>query len=230
MGAYGGTVEASKSPANWRSIADMTNDWVVNSNDLKVFVDYWLKAGECIPSDLNRSQSVDFNDFAIFGLQWSYPTAFETGMTFYVDDCNMEAGLNWSVAAESNEPRFSVWVEGRYIYFEDQIYANCCPNELGLDNQINGNQITLYEIGYGGLCDCMCYFPISATLGPFEDGTYTVEVFDNYGQSLGVVEVTIGQSDGPGITFQIDECSFLLAAEQASETRFTVTVEGMNIL
>jgi parallel beta-helix repeat protein len=70
MGAYGGTAEASKSPEYWRSIADMTNDWIVDSNDLKVFVDYWLETGECIPSDFDRSQFVDFNDFAIFGGQW----------------------------------------------------------------------------------------------------------------------------------------------------------------
>jgi hypothetical protein len=69
MGAYGGTAEASKSPANWRSIADMTNDWAVDYNDLKVFVDYWLETGECIPSDLDRSLFVNFNDFAIFGME-----------------------------------------------------------------------------------------------------------------------------------------------------------------
>jgi len=71
MGAYGGTAEASKSPAYWRSIADLTNDWTVDFNDLAVFVDYWLETGECIPSDLNRSQFVDFSDFAIFGQQWA---------------------------------------------------------------------------------------------------------------------------------------------------------------
>ncbi|MHC4640174.1 MAG: right-handed parallel beta-helix repeat-containing protein [Planctomycetota bacterium] len=346
MGAYGGTAEASKSPANWRSIADMTNDWTVDSDDLRVYVDYWLESGECIPGDLNRSQFVDFNDFAIFGSKWQekgpgpgityevdncipwepgssmaiepnqtrfsvrvegnnihfedlitanccadrielqmtvegnlitiyeieqlvgvpcpcicdYPVTatlgpFEEGtylvevigingsslgvvevtiggpgMTFHIDDCNMEAGQKWTAAAESNEPRFSVWVEGNYIYFEDQMYANCCPDELGLDKEINGNEITLYEIGYGGMCDCMCYFPITATLGPFEDGTYTVEVYDNYGNSLGVVEVTIG---GPGITYQIEDCnqqaSGLFSAEPPDQTRFTVTVEGRYI-
>jgi hypothetical protein len=65
MGAYGGTAEASKSPANWRSIADLTNDWVVDSNDLKAFVNHWLETGECIPGDLNRSQSTNFADFAL---------------------------------------------------------------------------------------------------------------------------------------------------------------------
>jgi predicted outer membrane repeat protein len=70
MGAYGGTAEASKTPADWRNIADLTNDWAVDFNDLAAFVDYWLDTGECIPSDLNRSQFVDFNDFAIFGQWW----------------------------------------------------------------------------------------------------------------------------------------------------------------
>ncbi|HUS73026.1 MAG TPA: right-handed parallel beta-helix repeat-containing protein [Sedimentisphaerales bacterium] len=233
MGAYSGTAQASKSPANWRNIADITNDWIVDFNDFKVFVDYWLNTGQCIPSDLSRNRFVDFNDFAIFSGQWSQPSASEPGMTFQIDDCNMEAGQSWPVAAESNEPRFSVWVEGHYIHFEDLMYANCCPDELGLDKEINGNQITLYEIGYGGLCDCMCYFPITATLGPFEDGTYTVEVFDNYGQSLGVVEVTIGETIQPGITYQIEDCNqetpALFSAEQPGQTRFTATVDGQYI-
>jgi len=80
MGAYGGTAEASKTPANWRSIADLTNDWTVDFNDLKVFVDYWLETGECIPGDLNRSQFVDFVDFAILGQQWSEAFAIEPGI------------------------------------------------------------------------------------------------------------------------------------------------------
>ncbi|MHC4314076.1 MAG: hypothetical protein ACYSW3_16600, partial [Planctomycetota bacterium] len=70
MGAYGGTAEASKSPFYWRSFADLTNDWVVDSNDLKVFSDYWLETGECIPGDLNRNQSTNFADFALLANNW----------------------------------------------------------------------------------------------------------------------------------------------------------------
>jgi parallel beta-helix repeat protein len=70
MGAYGGTAEASKTPSDWRSIADLTNDWAVDFNDLGVFVGYWLDSGECIPGDLNRNQSVDFVDYAIFAQEW----------------------------------------------------------------------------------------------------------------------------------------------------------------
>jgi hypothetical protein len=70
MGAYGGAATASKSPADWRNIADLTNDWVVDVNDLAVFVDYWLDSGDCIPSDLNRNRSVEFDDFAIWADHW----------------------------------------------------------------------------------------------------------------------------------------------------------------
>jgi len=70
MGAYGGTAEASKSPANWRSIADLTNDWLVDFKDLGVFANYWLDLGQCIPSDLNRDRSVDLADFAVFAENW----------------------------------------------------------------------------------------------------------------------------------------------------------------
>jgi hypothetical protein len=67
MGAYGGTATASKSPGDWRSIGDLTNDWAVDFNDLAVFVDYWLESGDCVPSDLDRDGSVDFADFDILG-------------------------------------------------------------------------------------------------------------------------------------------------------------------
>lgn len=73
MGAYGGTPTASKTPANWRNIADLTNDWTVDFNDLAVFVNYWLDTGKCIPSDLNRNQSVNFIDFDIFADNYNWP-------------------------------------------------------------------------------------------------------------------------------------------------------------
>jgi hypothetical protein len=113
------------------------------------------------------------------------------------------------------------------------MYANCCPDELRLEQEISGNQITLYEIGYDGSCDCMCWFPVTAMLGPFPDGTYTVEVIDNLGQSLGTVEVVIGEPTEPGIAYQIDDCNpeaaALFLTGESESTRFTVTVEGQYI-
>jgi hypothetical protein len=65
-----GTAEVSKSLPNWRSVADLTDDKKVDANNLEVFVLYWLSNEPCIPSDLDRSRSVDFYDFAIFAENW----------------------------------------------------------------------------------------------------------------------------------------------------------------
>jgi len=191
MGAYGGTAEASKSPANWRGIADLTNDWVVDSNDLRVFIDYWLETGECIPSDLDRSQSVDFNDFAIFGLQWSYPSALEPGITYQIEKCDPNSFR--SLATEQAiETRFTILVEGRYIRFEDMMVANCCTDELGLEMRVEEKLITIYEIEYiPGVCFCICDYPVTATLGPFEPGTYILEVYEDWGGFIGSTTVVI---------------------------------------
>jgi hypothetical protein len=151
----------------------------------------------------------------------------EPNIAYQIGDCTMEDKAMVAVDGNSGEPNFSVWVEGRYIRFEDTMYANCCPDEVGLEEDISGTEITLYEMAPGGGCYCMCYFPITASLGPFEDGTYTVEVIDNYGQSLGVVEVTIGEA---GMSYQIDECDIgAKAVAESDGLRFSVTVDYRNI-
>jgi hypothetical protein len=70
MGAYAGTAEASRTPPDWALLADITNDLIVDHNDLSVFVDYWLETGPCLPSDFNRSTFTDFADFALFAEDW----------------------------------------------------------------------------------------------------------------------------------------------------------------
>lgn len=191
MGAYGGTAEASKSPANWRSIADLTNDWVVDFNDLEVFVHYWLASGQCIPSDLNRSESVDFVDFAVFTQQPSQPSntpVAEPGIAYEITPCD----LGLLAAEQSDQTRFTVMVEGSYIHFEDMMVANCCPDELELEMIVEDNLITIYEIERTTIpCLCICDFPVTATLGPFEPGTYTLEVYEDWGGFIGSTIVII---------------------------------------
>jgi predicted outer membrane repeat protein len=188
--------EASKTPENWRSIADVTNDWVVGFNDLKIFVNYWLESGECIPSDLDRSKFVDFKDFALFGQQWSYPSALEPGIVYQVEECNMDAGQNQPSAAYLNDTRFSVRVEGSYIHFKDLITANCCADEIELQMTVEDGLITIREIEHLTTpCFCICDYPATATLGPFEPGSYILEVYEDYGGHIGSTTVVIEPSE-----------------------------------
>lgn len=193
MGAYGGTAEASKSPTNWRSIADTTNDWVVDSNDLKVFVSDWLQMGECIPSDLDRSQFVDFNDFAILGGQWQQKGP-GPGITYNMGSC-IPVYFSSSTSGEFEPTRFTVTVQGRYILFEDMMQANCCPDELELQMTVEDDLITIDEIEHliGVPCPCFCDYPITATLGPFEPGIYILEVYqDGYFVGSTTIDITPG--------------------------------------
>jgi hypothetical protein len=195
MGAYGGTAEASKSPASWALLADLTNDRIMNHNDLELFVAYWLEGGECIPSDLDRSQSVDFSDFAIFADEWSGEYLPEAGMSYQIDDCDQGESASL-IAEESGQTRFSVTVDGRHIHFEDMMVANCCPDVLELQMTVEGDLITIYEIEHTTMpCHCICEYPVTATLGPFEPGTYTLEVYQhNYSTDpvlIGSTTVTV---------------------------------------
>jgi len=72
------------------------------------------------------------------------------------------------------------------------IRANCCPGELWLEMTVDDYLITIYEFEEMEGCWCICDFPTTATLGPFPDGDYLFEVIEVYGNSLGVVPVTIG--------------------------------------
>ena len=75
--------------------------------------------------------------------------------------------------------------------------ANCCPDDLELQMTVEGNLITIREIEHTTMpCHCICEYPVTATLGPFEPGTYTLEVYQhNYSAEpvlIGSTTVTTG--------------------------------------
>ena len=145
---------------------------------------------QLLPSDFDRSQFVDFNDFAILGREWRH-VGPGPGITYEVDECiPIEPPL--SAAEDSNETRFTVTVEGRYINFEDLVTFNCCADDIELQMTIEEGLITINEIEHliGVPCPCICDYPITAKLGPFEPGTYIFEVYQD-GSFIGSTTVTI---------------------------------------
>jgi len=95
---------------------------------------------------------------------------------------------------DGNDLRFSVSVQGRYILFEDMMRANCCPDELVLQMTVEDYLITIQEIEYlTNPCRCICDYPVTATLGPFQPGIYTLEVYQDpqYGGFIGSTTVII---------------------------------------
>jgi hypothetical protein len=194
--------------------------WMSEPND-----DNWDAA--CDISEPNDG-IIDGRDLGVLGGNWleSVP-----GIIYEFEICNMEGGESGILEGL----RFTVWVEGNYIYFEDMIHANCCPDEIALEMVVDGNVITIREIERLTMpCTCTCDWPVSARLGPFEDGCYLVEVYDVYGVLLGTVQVVIGQGGEGCIEYEIGQCSMgesgASIAEEPVVLRFSVTVEGSNIL
>jgi len=191
IGAFGGTPQASMSLSEAGNVADLNNNGLVDYADLKLLADIWLCEDVLLSEDLDRNGIVDFKDFGIFAQEWSDAYLPEAGMSYQIGECGEEASALFAVE-QSGQTRFTVAVEGQYIHFEDMIRANCCPGELWLEMTVDDYLIRIYEFEEMEGCWCICDFPTTAMLGPFADGDYLFEVIDVYGDSLGVVLVTIG--------------------------------------
>lgn len=70
MGYYGGSFQASMAPYNWTLLCDLTNDGLVDVNDLLVFSSYWIEEGNRMPTDFDMNGSEDFLDFVFFASEW----------------------------------------------------------------------------------------------------------------------------------------------------------------
>jgi hypothetical protein len=195
MGAYGGTPQASMSLSIAGNIADLTNNGVVDWKDLKLLAAKWLWQEVLLAEDLNRDGIVNFIDFAVLARELADTSAAEPNITYQIDDCNRDA-FELFASEQSSQTRFTVTIEGSYIHFEDTMVANCCPDELALEMTLEDDLITIYETEYTPApCLCICDYPVAATLGPFEPGTYTLEVYEDHSgliSFIGSTIVTIG--------------------------------------
>ncbi|UCG46632.1 MAG: hypothetical protein JSU94_14125, partial [Phycisphaerales bacterium] len=139
-----------------------------------------------LPGDYNKDCKEDFKDLAHFADKWLDSTdpnqPPEPVITYQVTDC--DPGTSQAVPPplplRGNEPppHFSASVEGQYVHFQDMVAANCCPDEIKLEMTLEESLITVFEKEYlTSPCYCNCEFPATATLGPFDDGAYTLEVY-----------------------------------------------------
>jgi len=70
MGVFGGTSEASKTPAGWSLLADLTNDGRVNFIDLAAQAAILGEQDNALPGDLDRNAAVDMADVVLLVEDW----------------------------------------------------------------------------------------------------------------------------------------------------------------
>lgn len=76
IGAFGGTAEASKTPANWSLLGDLTNDGTVDEVDFAYTARDWQMAATEQPGDLDRNGVVDFRDIKLLVKDWLEQTSW----------------------------------------------------------------------------------------------------------------------------------------------------------
>ncbi|MHC4389108.1 MAG: right-handed parallel beta-helix repeat-containing protein, partial [Planctomycetota bacterium] len=76
MGTYGGTAQASRTPAGWSLLSDLTNDGTVDFADLRDWVQDWLSTGSNQPADLDRNAMASMPDWALFAQDWLAQTVW----------------------------------------------------------------------------------------------------------------------------------------------------------
>jgi hypothetical protein len=174
---------------------DIDEDGDVDFVDFSIFSQAW----KAQPDDDNWNSSCNISepndaiinerDLAVIVNNWLEDIP---GMTFQIGECTVGAVLMPAPSPESDELRFSVIVQGRYIHFEDMMAANCCSDELYLDMTVEDNLITIYENEHTTMpCPCLCDYPVTSTLGPFEPDTYVLEVYEDTNGFIGSTIVIV---------------------------------------
>jgi len=153
-----------------------------------------------LPGDHNRDCREDFRDFAEFAQKWlgsTDPLAGSTqpGISYAVEPCDPTGGTPGE-PPQPGQASFAVRVDGPYVLFQDMIGANCCADKISLTMTVRDGLIRVLETEHLTTpCFCVCDFPASAVLGPFDPGTYVLEVSrrtnDSQPQLIGTAVVEI---------------------------------------
>ena len=80
-------------------------------------------------------------------------------------------------------PDVTLW--GNKMIVTDQIIFNCCKEYVRMTIMVSGNQVIFREKAMESApCDCICYYPMKGTAGPFAPGTYQVQLIDPHGKVI----------------------------------------------
>jgi len=202
---------------------DLDADGAVRLGDLAELARWYLEDWciECGGADLDWDGRVALSDVRWFAEEWL--TTCEGPRV----DAHWSGCEGMLQEPSDYELRFQVEVRGRFVYFADRVPANCCAKGMDLQMAMEGRRIVIREVEIPGApCDCICDYPVTAMLGPFEPGMYELEVW----QETDAGHKLVGRRPvgiGPTMEVRIGPCDASPGAEPVGdEPRFSVEVDG----
>jgi len=126
MGAYGGTAQASMPPYGWALLGDLSNDGIVDYEDLAGQIEDWLTTASQQPGDLNRDGMVNMADFALLAQDWLAKTSwYEPPIVLEIYSSNYPKEL-LDIITMPQEGEITISIEREdyyYIYASRQGYS-----------------------------------------------------------------------------------------------------------
>ena len=174
-----------------RPVGDLDFNCRVDFYDFTLFAQEWLwtDCDACRGADFTGDATVNEADLLLFVEHWLQSCTIPE-IVYDVQPCNRPAA-----PGAGTDLRFTVEVQGRFLLLKDPIVANCCDDKIELAMEVQGDEITVRETEFvTHPCFCICTYPTTAQLGPFEPGRYTLAVWQDSMEGnkfLGTVEVII---------------------------------------
>jgi hypothetical protein len=107
----------------------------------------------------------------------------------------------------AQEETFFAEVDSNYVtLWHTNAYRDCdATHDMVI--HVNGYQIDWFENYKDGAADCYCYFDLSVSFGPLNDGYYKVEVYMNEGDTIviGAIEFQIETNQSSDFIVITDE-------------------------
>jgi len=97
-------------------------------------------------------------------------------LTYQTGKCDQD---RFKRSSSSSVSELDYEVVNNSLKVNQQLNYVCCA-DIKLRKELSGNQIKIFERNEGGVCKCMCTYPVSFKLGGLSPGNYTLQIYGVY--------------------------------------------------
>lgn len=115
--------------------------------------------------------------------------------TYQVKECSEEKFRSSNTTSVSE---IDYQVQGSTLHIDQQLNYVCCA-DIELRREVTDNTIKIYEKNVGGMCKCLCTYPVSFTVRDLTSGRYNLQIY-----GISYEDYEHGYSLLNEISFQVD--------------------------
>jgi len=181
-------------PAQAEICGDANDDNLVNVGDVVYLVTYVFRGGPppepLCGGDVNGDGEVNVGD-AVYLINWIFnggpPPVCMSGWSLVdYEGCKTfwKAGNASDTIASDQDCLLYHYDNGKLTLKHVNAGFNCCPDEIVVDINIDGNNITITETEINGDCYCLCLFDVDIEIYFLPPGEYNIRIEEIYADPI----------------------------------------------